>query len=204
MFVTQEKKERALGVRLNLKPERCVSGKCAMVRKPYRPGMHGKGRQGTPSEMKTQLQEKQRVRLTYGLREDALRRVVHEAMRKIGPTAECIINLLELRLDSAAYRLGFAPSRSVARQLVGHGHLTVNGRTVTIPSYRLKINDILGIRAQSRAHPLFAGIAELFVKTEPPVWLARDAEQITGTVISLPKDTTLPFDMSLIIDYYSK
>lgn len=175
-----------------------------MVRKPYRPGMHGKGRQGTPSEMKTQLQEKQRVRLTYGLRENVMRRVVHEAMHKTGPTAECIINFLELRLDSAAYRLGFALSRSVARQLIGHGHLTVNGRTVTIPSYRLKINDVLGIRAQSRTHPLFADIAALFVKTEPPVWLARDAEHLTGTVISTPKDTVVPFDMSLIIDYYSK
>lgn len=204
MFVTKEKKERALGVRLNLKPERCASGKCAMVRKPYRPGMHGKGRQGTPSEMKTQLQEKQRVRLTYGLREDAMRRVVHEAMRKTGLTTECIIGFLELRLDSTVYRLGFAPSRSVARQLVAHGHITVNARTVTIPSYRLKINDVLGIRAQSRNHPLFAGIAELFSKTEQPVWLTRDAEHITGTVISAPKDTAMPFDMSLIIDYYSK
>jgi len=204
MFITSEKKERALGVRLNLKPERCASGKCAMVRKPYRPGMHGKGRQGTPSEMKIQLQEKQRVRLTYGLREDVMRRVVHEAMHKTGPTAERIIGLLELRLDSTVYRLGFAPSRSVARQLVGHGHITVNGQTVTIPSYRLKINDVVGMRAQSRTHPLFADIAELFAKTEPSVWLSRDAEHLTGTVISAPKDTASPFDMSLIIDYYSK
>src|SRR3989344_5013960 len=136
MFATQEKKERALGVRLNLKPERCASGKCAMVRKPYRPGMHGKSRQGTASEMKQQLQEKQRMRFTYGLREAALKRVVSEAMRKSGPTAELIIGMLEQRLDSVVYRLGFAPSRSVARQLINHGHITVNGRKVTISSYR--------------------------------------------------------------------
>lgn len=204
MFVTSEKKERALGARLNLKPDRCASGKCAMVRKPYRPGLHGKRRQGTPSEIKTQLMEKQRVRLTYGLREAAMRRAVREAMHITGPTAELIIALLESRLDSAVYRLGFAPSRSVARQLISHGHLTVNGRKVTIPSYRVKTNDVIGIRATSRNHPLFAGLAELFAKTEPPVWLTRDAAQATGTVLSAPKDTTVPFDIALIIDYYSK
>lgn len=175
-----------------------------MVRKPYRPGMHGKRRQGTPSEMKTQLQEKQRIRLTYGLREDAMRRLAFEAMKKTGPTAELIVGFLEQRLDSVVYRIGFAPSRSVARQLVGHGHITVNGRTVTIPSYRLTVNDVVGIRASSQSHPLFAGIRELFTKTEPVVWLVRDAEKLTGTVIAAPKDVAVPFDMSLIIDYYSK
>lgn len=204
MFITQEKKERALGVRLNLKPERCSSGKCAMVRKPYRPGMHGKSRAGTPSEMKLQLQEKQRMRFTYGLREAALKRVVGEAMRKSGPTAELIVGILEQRLDSVVYRLGFAPSRSVARQLVNHGHITVNGRKVTISSYRVRMNDVVGIRAQSREHPLLKEVKALFEKTDVPVWLARDAEKLEGTALSFPKDIAIPFDINFIIDYYSK
>lgn len=204
MFITQEKKERALGVRLNLKPERCSSGKCAMVRKPYRPGMHGKSRPGTASEMKQQLQEKQRMRFTYGLREAALKRIVGEATRKSGPTAELIMGLLEQRLDSVVYRLGFAPSRSVARQLVGHGHIIINGRKVTIPSYRVKINDVIGIRAESREHPLLKEVKAVFDKTEAPVWLARDGEKMEGSVLSFPKDIAAPFDIDFIIDYYSK
>ncbi len=204
MFVTKEKKERALGVRLNLKPERCASSKCAMVRKPYRPGMHGKARQGAASEMKQQLQEKQRLCLTYGLREAAMRRVVFEAMRKSGSTADSIISLLERRLDTVAYRLGFAPSRSVARQLINHGHLCINERKVTIPSYRVRVGDILSIRPESRDHYLFKDIATLFAKMEAPVWIARDAEKIQGAIISLPKDVAVPFDINFIIDYYSK
>lgn len=204
MFLTSEKKERALGVRLNLKPERCSSPKCAMVRKPRRPGMHGGKRERQPSEMKTQLQEKQRLRLTYGLRESAMHRVVHEAMRKRGNTAEILMSLLERRIDNAVYRLGFAPSRSVARQLVGHGHVCVNGRKVTIPSYRVRTNEILSIRPESREHPLLKDLKETLAKTETPVWLARDSEAFSGSVKSDPKDIEAPFDISLIVDYYSK
>lgn len=204
MFITSEKKERALGVRLNLKPERCSSGKCAMVRRPNRPGMHGKSRQRQPSEMKTQLQEKQRLRFTYGLREAAVRRAVTEAMAKRGPTAEILMGLLERRIDSAVYRIGFAPSRSVARQLVNHGHITVNGRKVTIPSYRIKERDVVGIRPQSMEHPVVKIAKESIAKADVPVWLASDAEAMSGTVLSLPKDMPMPFDISLIIDYYSK
>ncbi len=204
MFQTKEKYERALGVRLNLKPERCSSPKCALTKKPYRPGMHGKGRQGQPSEMKTQLQEKQRLRLTYGLHESAMRRSIGEAMHKRGDTADILLSLLERRLDNVVYRLGFSASRSVGRQLVNHGHICVNGRKVTIPSYRVKKDDVLSIRKESRAHPLLVDLKEAFAKTDTPVWLARDPELMTGTVLSLPKDVPLPFDISLIIDYYSK
>ena len=205
MFVTKEKNERALGVRLNLKPERCASGKCAMVRKPFRPGMHGKSRQRQPSEMKTQLQEKQRLRLTYGLREAAMLRAITEAIRKRGNTADILMGLLERRLDNAVYRIAFAPARSVARQLVGHGHICVNGRKVTVPSYRVKANDVISMRPESKDHPLLLTAKESLSKaTDVPVWLALDAEKATGTVVSLPKDVPLPFDIGLIIDYYSK
>ena len=205
MFVTSEKKERALGVRLNLKPERCSSSKCAMVKKPRRPGMHGAKRERQPSEMKTQLQEKQRLRLTYGLRESAMHRVVHEAMHKKGNTAELLMSLLERRIDNAVYRLGFAPSRSVARQLVGHGHICVNGKKVTIPSYRVRAGEVLSIRPESTGHALLKDLKENLVKAaESPVWISRDAEKLTGTIVSDPKDITAPFDISLIVDYYSK
>ncbi len=205
MFGTQEKKERALGVKLGLKPERCASGKCAMVKRPYRPGMHGKSRQKQPSEMKTQLQEKQRLRFTYGLREAAMHRVIHEAMRRRGNTADILMGLLERRLDTVTYRLGFALSRSVARQLVGHGHICVNGRKVTIPSYRVKLGDVISMRPESKDHPILIVAREALAKaTDVPAWLALDAEKATGTIASLPKDVPLPFDISLIIDYYSK
>ncbi len=205
MFVTSEKKERALGVRLNLKPERCSSGKCAMVKKPRRPGMHGAKRERQPSEMKIQLQEKQRLRLTYGLRESAMHRVVHEAMHKKGNTAELLMSLLERRIDNVVYRLGFAPSRSVARQLVGHGHICVNGKKVTIPSYRVRVGEVLSIRPESKDHMLLKDLKENLVKAaESPVWITRDAEKLTGTIATDPKDVAAPFDISLIVDYYSK
>ncbi len=175
-----------------------------MVRRPRRPGMHGAKRERQPSEMKTQLQEKQRLRLTYGLRESAMHRVVHEAMHKRGNTAEILMSLLERRIDNTVYRLGFAESRSIARQLVGHGHICVNGRKVTIPSYRVRVNDILSIRQESREHSLLKNLKEKLVKTETPVWLARDTEHLSGSVISDPKDIPAPFDISLIVDYYSK
>ena len=175
-----------------------------MVRRPRRPGMHGAKRERQPSEMKTQLQEKQRLRLTYGLRESAMHRVVHEAMHKRGNTAEILMSLLERRIDNTVYRLGFAESRSIARQLVGHGHICVNGRKVTIPSYRVRVNDILSIRQESREHSLLKNLKEKLVKTETPVWLACDTEHLSGSVISDPKDIPAPFDISLIVDYYSK
>lgn len=193
-----------MGVRLNLKPERCASGKCAMVKKPRRPGMHGAKRERQPSEMKTQLQEKQRLRLTYGLRESAMHRVVHEAMHKKGNTAEILMSLLERRIDNAVYRLGFAPSRSVARQLVGHGHICVNGHKVTIPSYRVRAGEVISIRPESKEHALLKEIKEKLAKATAPVWLALDVEKITGTVATDPKDVEAPFDISLIVDYYSK
>lgn len=190
---------------MGLKPDRCSSVKCAMVRKPYRPGIHGKKRQrGSGSEFKSQLQEKQRLRFTYGLRESALKRVVTNAMRAVGIKADIIMSALERRLDNVVYRLGFASSRSVARQLVSHGHISVNGRTVTIPSYSVRVNDVVSIRQQSREHPAFKDLAQTLEKTEAPVWFARDIQRIEGIVLSAPKDIILPFDINLIVDYYSK
>lgn len=204
MFNTAEKKERALGVKLFLKGERCNSPKCAMIRRPYRPGAHGKRRSGAPSEFKQQLQEKQKIKLTYGIREAQMRRVVAEAAKNLGITGPMIVNFLERRLDNVVYRLGFTPSRSIARQMVNHGHFLVNGRKVTIPSYRVKIDDVVSIRAQSREHPHLKDLAVNLKKVEAPVWLMFDQEKLEGKVIALPKDIETMFDVNLVIDYYSK
>src|SRR3989344_758458 len=116
MFNTTEKRERSLGVKLFLKGDRCNSPKCAMMRNPHRPGAHGKRRSGNPSEFKQQLQEKQKIKATYGIRESQMQKVVSQASKNPGVTGPMIINFLEMRLDNVVYRLGFTPSRSVARQ----------------------------------------------------------------------------------------
>ncbi len=195
MFNTKEKRERSLGVKLGLKPERCLSPKCAATRKPYRPGVHAKRRADTPSEVKLQLREKQIIKATYGLREAAMRRAVKSGN---------LMAYLEKRLDNVVYRLGLALSRSIGRQLVGHGHILVNGRRVTIPSYQVKIGDIIAIRPQSRDHYLFKELNLNWKKIEAPVWLQRDEEKNEGKVVSEPKDPSMPVDLNLVIDYYSK
>ena len=204
MFNTKEKRERSLGVKLFLKGDRCNSVKCAMMRRPYRPGAHGKRRSGAPSEFKQQLQEKQKIKATYGLREAQMERIVYEAAKNPGITGPMIINFLEMRLDNIVYRLGFVPSRSIGRQMTGHGHFLVNGKKVTIPSYRAKIGDVVTIRPQSKDHIVFKDLSLNMKKIESPVWLYLDKEKIEGKIVSLPKDVETFFDINLVIDYYSK
>ena len=195
MFNTREKKERALGVRLGLKPERCLGPKCAVARRPNRPGVHGRRRLNAPSEIKQQLLEKQIIKATYGLREAGMRKAVRSGR---------LLEFLERRLDNVVYRLGFTLSRSVARQLVSHGHILVNGRKVTIASYQVRIGDVISIRPQSQQHPAFQELNLNWKKTEAPAWLFRDEEKVTGKMISLPRDLDATFDTDLVIDYYSK
>ncbi len=203
MFDTREKKERSVGVKLFLKAHRCNSPKCVTIRRPQRPGLHGKAYK-TLSEFGQQQKEKQRIRFTYGLREVQMKRVVGEATKNPGVTGPLIISLLERRLDNTVYRLGFAPSRSVARQLVNHGHILVNSRKVTVSSYRVKTGETITIRPRSKDHPVFKESADTLKKYEPPVWLAVDAEKMEGKVLSAPKDFDVPFDVNLVVDYYSK
>lgn len=204
MFNTREKKERSLGVKLFLKPHRCSSPKCVTVRRPTKPGLHGKMRRRALSEYGQQLAEKQKIKFAYGIREAQMRKVFASAAKHRGITGEMIINFLERRLDNVVYRLGLAPSRSVGRQLVGHGHILVNGRKVTIPSYLIKANDVIVIRPQSKDHPIFKDLSERLKQYEPPIWLFIDKAQLEGKVISLPKDFEIPFDVTLVVDYYSK
>ena len=205
MFATKEKKERSLGARLGLKPHRCLSPKCAYVRRPHRPGMHGKARR-TMSEFAEQLQEKQRVRAVYGVREAPLEKLFREAQKHRGITGVTLLKFLEQRLDNVVYRCGFAPSRSVARELVSHGHIDVKGRRVTIPSYRVRAGDVVSVHPSSREHPRLRELKASLDKYAPPSWLLVDAEKIEGTVKSLPApaDTETIFDVGLVVDYYSK
>jgi small subunit ribosomal protein S4 len=203
MFKAKEKKERALGTKLFIKPERCNSPKCVMIRRPARPGVHGKRRR-TLSEFGNQLQEKQKIRFTYGIGEKQMANIFKEAVKNPGVTGEVVIQLLERRLDNTVYRLGLAASRSVARQVVGHGHIFVNGRRTTVPSYRVRSDDIITIRPESRNHSLFKDVQERLKQYDAPVWLRLDLEKVEGHVIGLPKDFEIPFDVGLVVDYYSK
>lgn len=204
MFDTREKRERSLGTKLFLKADRCNSGKCVMARRPHKPGAHGKSFSKQLSEFGAQLKEKQKIRFTYGLRENQMRMIVERATSNPGVTGPLIISLLESRLDNVVYRVGFAASRSVARQLVSHGHIMLNGRKATIPSIQLRKGDVVSIRPQSKEHPVFKDLGEKLKKYDAPVWLSVDADKQEGKVLSAPKDFEIPFDVNLVVDFYSK
>jgi len=204
MFDTREKRERSLGTKLFLKADRCNSPKCVTARRPHKPGAHGKSYSRALSEFGTQLKEKQKVRFTYGLRERQMANIAKKAARNPGITGPMIISLLESRLDNVVYRLGFAKSRSVGRQLVGHGHILVNGRRTTAPSAQVKVGDVIAVRPQSKDSGPFRELAERLKKQDVPVWLSLDADKQEGKVISAPKDFDIPFDVNLVVDYYSK
>ena len=200
----KEKKERSLGVRLFLKANRCNSPKCVMVRRAYRPGIHGKKRRRNPSEYGQQLIEKQRIKTSYGLREAQFAKIVHKAFSKGGNIGETILNILERQLFNVVFRLGFAPSRFVARQLVGHGHFLVNGKKVFTPSYIVKVGDVVSIKPASKQLLIFKDLPDNIKKYESPLWLTLDKEKIEGQIKYQPRDIKIDFDINLIIDYYSK
>lgn len=204
MFNTTEKKERSLGVKLFLKATRCQSGKCVTVRRPTRPGMHGKSRMRAPSEYGMQLREKQKFQYSYGLREGQMKRIFIKALKNPAVTGDMLMSLLERRLDNLVFRLGFAASRSIARQVVNHGHILVNGRKTNISSYQTKIGDIIAIRPQSSGLTLFKDLGNTLKKYESPVWLALDKDKIEGKVVALPKDFDTFFDVNMVVDFYSK
>ncbi|OIO49662.1 MAG: 30S ribosomal protein S4 [Parcubacteria group bacterium CG1_02_42_13] len=199
---TLEKRERSLGIKLSLKGDRCSSPKCALTRKPYRPGQHGK-KLHKLSEFGVQLREKQKMRFSYGITEKQLEKVFKEAEKKTGVTADGMMDILESRLDNVMFRLGIAPSRTSAKQLVGHGHFTVNGRKVTIPSYRVRIGDKISIRPESKDHPSFENLTDRLKNYEAPTWLGLDKNILEGTVIGKPAEVPQPFDINMVVDYYS-
>ncbi len=204
MFDTRARKERRLGMPLFLKPFRSATGKSAITRRPNRPGQHGASRRRAGSEFGKQLTEKQKIKYTYGLREKQLRNTFAKANKSKLPTGQEMLSLLERRLDNVVFRMGFAPSRSVARQAVGHGHIFVNGRRGSAPSMLIKVGDTVTIRPQSKDLQIFKDVAERFAKLQQPNWLTINPQTLQGTVKMLPKDLDAGFDISLVVDYYSK
>lgn len=206
-----EKTERRLGEKLFLKGERCTSPKCAMIRRAYPPGAHGKSkgrsrRRGSGSEFGLLMREKQKVRFLYGLDDKDIERYNIKASTKAGIYSANFLGLLETRLDNAVFRLGFAESRRIARQLVGHGHVLVNNRVVDIPSYQVKKGDVVSLKEKSLASPIFSELEPRLKKHEAPKWLMVDKVKKTGTVSRLPDadDAGITMDIAKIKEFYSR
>ena len=192
------KKSRRLGVDL-------VGEDKSYERRPYPPGQHGRTRQ-KESEYRTQLHEKQKARYAYGVLEKQFRRYFEEANRRGGKTGDNLLQILESRLDNVVYRAGFARTRRHARQLVVHGHFTVNGRRVDIPSYATRQGDIIAVREKSRKVPAILGAQEAVTGKGVPAWLEIDAKAFSCTIKEMPKreDITMPIEEHLIVELYSK
>ncbi len=204
MFKVREKQERALGVKLSIKGARSSSTKSASIKRPYPPGDHGKGFKRAGSEYKTQLQEKQKMRYSYGLNDRQLSNLFKKASARPANTINIVLETLESRLDNVIYRLGFAESRSIARQLISHGHITVNGKKVTISSYLVKVSNKIGVREESKEHPYLKAMDERTKGYMVPSWLSFDSEKHEGTMLAKPQDVEVPFDINAVVDYYSR
>ena len=196
---------RREGSELFLKGERCYTDKCAIKRRSYPPGQHGQGRIKV-SDYGVQLREKQKVRRIYGILENQFRGYFEMADRMKGVTGENLLFILEKRLDNVAYRLGFATSRTEARQLVRHGHFTLNGRKVNIPSIQAKAGDVLQLREKSRKIASITESLEGVVRRGIPQWLELDKDACKGVVKAMPvrEDITMPIQEQLIVELYSK
>ena len=196
---------RREGLKLYLKGDRCYTPRCAVERRAYAPGQHGQGRKKV-SEYGLQLREKQKTRRIYGILEGQFRRYFDKAERQQGVTGENLLRLLERRLDNVIYRLGLGSSRNEARQLVRHGHFTVNGRKVNIPSYLLRAGDVIAVREKSKESPRIKELLERAADRTPPAWLEYDADQATGRVIALPARDQIdaPVQEHLIVELYSR
>lgn len=205
MIGPKEKKERSLGEHLHVKGKRCDSPKCALVRRPNRPGVHGASRKRKAlSDFGRQLREKQKFKVVYGLDERNLRKIFETAQgAKLG-VAEKLLELLERRLDNTLFRLGFAESRSMGRQLVFHGHIFVNGKRVRSPGFLVSTQDVIAVGEHSRGNKVFQDIKPVLEKKDIPAWLAVDASKLEGTVLSLPRDTQIPFEINLLVESFSK
>ncbi len=197
---------RREGIKLYLKGERCYGPKCALERRPYPPGQHGQKRARRPSDYAVRLREKQRLRRIYGLNEKQFRNLFEEAAKKKGVTGTVFLHLLESRLDNVVYRLGIASSRRQARQLVRHGHITVNGRRVDVPSYRVKPGDVVAVHEKSKNLGAIQANVELAKGRKGVPWLEFDAEKLEGKFLRYPdrEDLALPVNEQLVIEFYSR
>ena len=196
---------RREGTKLFLKGERCLTGKCALDRRSTAPGQHGAANKKM-REYGLQMREKQKTRRYYGVLEKQFVNYFEEADRKEGMTGENLICLLERRMDNVVYRMGFAASHKEARQLVLHGHFTVNGKKVNIPSLIIKAGDVIAVKEASRDSVKFKALAEAAATANAPKWLEVKAEAMTATVLTLParEDVDFDFNEQLIVELYSK
>ena len=196
---------RREGLKLYLKGTRCYTKKCSFERRPTPPGQHGVRRRKV-GDYGLQLREKQKVRRVYGVLEKQFRNYFVEATRHSGVTGEYLLRSLEQRMDNVVYRLGFAPSRAAARQLVAHGHFAVNGVPTNIPSYSLRIGDKVEVRASHRERELFKVVKETLKSHQAPDWLSLDAGNLSGTVLAMPRRDQMPLDFNeqLVVEYYSR
>lgn len=193
---------RREGLKLFLKGEKCLTN-CPFDKRPVAPGQHGTGRKKV-SEYGLQLREKQKVRRAYGLLEKQFRNYYEKATSSKEGTGWALLKMLELRLDNVVYRMGIGISRTEARQIVNHGHITVNGKKVNIPSYQVKVGDIIAIKDSKQSLEMFTSLKDLKVNT--PKWLEFNAESLTGKVLALPErdDIDLSIQEHLIVEFYSR
>lgn len=204
---------RREGEKLYLKGERCFTPKCAIERRDFAPGQHGRtgnrrggSRSGRESDYLRQLRAKQRARRVYGILERQFRRYYEIALQRRGLTGLNLLQILESRLDNVVYRLGFAANRAQARALVTHGHFTVNGRRTDVPSMLVRVGDVIAVREGSRNLEYFKGLGEVIEGRTPPAWLSRDTKQLSGVVQRLPERAEIEgfLNEQLIVEYYSR
>ncbi|MGD0789156.1 MAG: 30S ribosomal protein S4 [Terracidiphilus sp.] len=197
---------RREGTKLFLKGTKCTSDRCPLEKRNFAPGMHGKDRKAKIVGYGLQLHEKQKAKRMYFTLESQFREYYEKANRAAGVTGELLIQQLERRLDNVAFRLGFAISRRQARQVVRHGHVTVNGRKVNIPSYQVNAGDEIAIRESARKLLIVEQGAQFAAQSPMPAWLEMNFDTLTGRVLSLPKrkDINLPINEQLIVELYSK
>ena len=203
----KEKLERRVGQKLFLKGERSLSPKSSLVRKPYPPGLHGTRRSRKKSEYGAQLTSKQKIKYTYKLMEKHLRKYIEISLRAKEESSGLLVKELETRLDNIIYRLGFAPARDTAKQLVSHGHFSVNDKLINFPSYQLKIGDTIKIRPGSINNKYFSNLGQSMKKQEPPAWLELDKEKMVGKLKSIPSIDEAGLshrDIQSTIEFYSR
>ena len=193
-------------MKMFLKGDRCYSDKCAFERRSFAPGQHGQGRFKKVSDYAVQLREKQKVKQMYGMLEAQFRRYFERAERIKGVTGETLLIMLERRFDNSLYRLGFASSRDQARQMVRHNLFNINGKKVNIPSYQVRVGDVISLKEKHKKNELITDNLEGAVRRGLPSWLELDQSKFQGTVKALPNrdEITMPIQEQLIVELYSK
>jgi small subunit ribosomal protein S4 len=196
---------RREGMKLFLKGAKCYTKKCPFERRPNPPGQHGVRRRKV-SDFGLQLREKQKMRRIYSVHERQFKRYYEDATRRSGVTGEYLLRLLETRVDNVVFRMGFATSRAQARQLVSHGHFTINGRGTTVPSHQVGQGDRIEVREASRKSTYFKNAREAMRGAQRPDWLSVDPDKLSGSVTAMPRRDQMPAELNeqLVIEYYSR